>query len=298
MKPLLNPLAETNLTALIQKPKGSYLFAGPAGLGKFTAAIWVVQQVNCKSKGCLSCATCQAITHRNYPDLVILEPTGPSIGIEQVYGVTQALGLSRYYTDGKRVVIVDEAHLLTLEAQNALLKTLEEPPLGTVIILVSHMPERLLPTILSRTMRINFALTNRTLTKNYLTQAYGVEPAMAAEVLELTRGHIGLAIKLTQDENLRQSYVEVDQTAENLLKSRLFDRLCSVPKLLESDKGSELLILALARKLQTRLRQVAQKDPGALQGVSKQLSALERYQRYRASNVSPRAALEGLMLEI
>lgn len=298
MKPLLNQSVEPNISALVRQPKGAYLFAGPERLGKFSTAIWAAQQLNCTGGGCLSCATCQAIGHRNYPDLHILESAGTSIGIDQVHGLTQNLGLTRYYAEGKRVVIIDNAHLLTIEAQNALLKTLEEPPIGTLILLISHMSERLLPTILSRTMRIDFTLTGKAATLSHIEQHYKVAPFLAQELLDLAHGRIGLAIELLQDEKMRQSYRQLDQTAQDLLAAGLFERLSLAPKLLESDNGSELLILALAKKLQARLRQVAEKAPEALVSVSEQLAALERYKRYRASNVSPRAALEGLMLEI
>jgi DNA polymerase-3 subunit delta' len=139
------------------------LLAGPAGVGKRQIAIAVAQALNClqprtsgdfASDACGECASCRRIARGVHPDVILIEPgdTG-SIKIDQVRDAIDRAGY-RPFEGRRRVVIVDEADALVDAAQNALLKTLEEPPSASVFILVSSIPDALLPTVLSRCPRL------------------------------------------------------------------------------------------------------------------------------------------------
>src|SRR5437588_6147366 len=138
----------------------SLSFAGPEGVGKYTAAIALARALNCEKAGkdaCGACAACRRIARGVHADVLVLAPgeTG-SIKVDQV---REAIDRSAYrpFEGRRRVVIVDQADALIPEAQNALLKTLEEPPAASVFVLVTARPDVLLPTVRSRCQRLRFA---------------------------------------------------------------------------------------------------------------------------------------------
>jgi len=141
----------------------SLVLAGPDGIGKRRVAVAVAQALNCVSprtgKDFDSCGTCQACTRiaRNvHPDVLIVEPgDSGSIKVDQVRDVIDR-AMYRPFDGKRRVVIIDDADALVPSAQNALLKTLEEPTPSSVFMLVTSRPDLLLPTVLSRCPRLRF----------------------------------------------------------------------------------------------------------------------------------------------
>jgi DNA polymerase-3 subunit delta' len=147
----------------------SLIFAGPSGIGKRLVAVATAQSLNCPATtlndsgdqtaemdACGVCATCVRIARGVYPDVLLVEPgdTG-SIKIEQVREIVDRVGY-RPFEGRRRVVIVNEADALVAAAQNALLKTLEEPPPASVFILITSRPDVLLPTVRSRCPQLRF----------------------------------------------------------------------------------------------------------------------------------------------
>jgi DNA polymerase-3 subunit delta' len=147
----------------------SLLFAGPAGATKRQTALAVAQTLNCLdlrrvtdasgqpiADACGVCASCVRIQRGVHPDVVIVEPgdTG-AIKIDQIREVVERAAY-RPFEGRRRVVVIDEADALMAPAQNALLKTLEEPPSLSVFILVTTRPDMLLPTVRSRCIRLLF----------------------------------------------------------------------------------------------------------------------------------------------
>src|SRR5688572_21148723 len=143
----------------------SLLFAGTAGIGKRRTAVAVAKTLNCLAPrksgvfeidACGECASCRRIARGVHADVIVLEPgdTG-SIKTDQVRDIIDRANY-RPFEGRRRVVIVDEADALIDAAQNALLKTLEEPPPTSVFILVSSMPDVLLPTFRSRCRPLRF----------------------------------------------------------------------------------------------------------------------------------------------
>lgn len=143
------------------RPHHAYLFEGPAGVGKTTVARALVARLACldaapdAADACGRCRSCKAFAHGGHPDIEVLARTGASI---RIAAVREAIAKLRYepVVGAFRAVIVEEADLLREEAANALLKTLEEPRSGTIFVLVTDRPQRVLGTILSRTQRLRF----------------------------------------------------------------------------------------------------------------------------------------------
>jgi len=141
------------------------LLAGPSGVGKRRVALAIARAVNClepratsefERDACGKCASCRRIERGVHPDVIVIEPgdTG-SIKIEAIRDVVDRAGY-RPFEGRRRVVIIDEADALVPPAQNALLKTLEEMPSASVFVLVSSIPDALLPTVRSRCPRLRF----------------------------------------------------------------------------------------------------------------------------------------------
>ena len=139
----------------------AYLFEGPAGVGKFLAATEFVKAARCRegrdADSCGRCAECRKVDHGNHEDVFFLAPLEGKrlIGIKQVQELDRKL-FFKAYSGKRKFAVVRDAHAMTEEAMQAFLKTLEEPPEGTTIILVTETAEALLSTIRSRCQRVKF----------------------------------------------------------------------------------------------------------------------------------------------
>jgi DNA polymerase-3 subunit delta' len=181
----------------------SLLLAGPAGVGKRQTAIALAEAINCQDPtsdsflerdACGTCASCRRIARRVHPDVVLIEPgeTG-SIRIEQVRDVIDRAGY-RPFEGRMRVVIIDEADALVAPAQNALLKTLEEPPSASMFVLVSSMPDALLPTVQSRCPRLRFGALSAHEVAQVLIRDHGYAEAEAHSAAADAEGSVAAAL--------------------------------------------------------------------------------------------------------
>ena len=140
----------------------AYLFAGPRGTGKTSMARIMAKALNCTNpkdgEPCGECPNCKAIQKSKFLDLIEIDAAS-NRGIEEIRDLKEKIGFLP--VEGKyKVYIIDEVHMLTGEAFNALLKTLEEPPQNVIFILATTEAHKLPPTILSRAQRFDFKLAN------------------------------------------------------------------------------------------------------------------------------------------
>jgi DNA polymerase-3 subunit delta' len=181
----------------------SLLFAGTRGVGKRKVAVALAEAVNCLAPlstealprdACGECASCRRISRGVHPDVLVVEPgdTG-SIKIEQIRDVVDRAGY-RPFEGRRRVVIVDDAEAMVEPAQNALLKTLEEPPPASVFVLVSSMPDALLPTVLSRCPRLRFGDLSAVEVAAALMRDHEYDEAEARAAAADADGSIGRAL--------------------------------------------------------------------------------------------------------
>jgi len=136
----------------------AYLFEGQSGVGKLEMAKEFAKAVNCKKgneEACDDCSSCRKAHVLNHPDIILTGPDGRSIKNEQVKALQAEMHL-KPYESRRKVFIIDSADTMTPQAQNSLLKVLEEPPSSSLVILVSSNEVGLLPTVRSRCQRLHF----------------------------------------------------------------------------------------------------------------------------------------------
>jgi DNA polymerase-3 subunit delta' len=149
--------------------------------------------LNCEEGGCGRCMSCGKVSHEIHPDVFLIEPEGNFITIGQVRQLQQFISLKNY-EGNVRVFIIDEADRFTVEAANALLKGLEEPPPGVVFILVTANIEAMLPTVVSRCRQIQFRSIPARVMVSFLIDKHGLSYDEASLATKLSSGVLGAAI--------------------------------------------------------------------------------------------------------
>jgi DNA polymerase III subunit delta' len=195
---------ETLRSALTQgRLHHAYLFVGPEGVGKRTVALSLARALHCSDQPgdfCGQCANCARIQAGNHPDVRVIGPLPDKkeISIQQIREIEKELNF-RSFSGGRKIAIIDPATLMNLAAQNALLKTLEEPPQDSVLILIASNSGGLLPTLRSRCLRLSFSPLRRDLLAGLLA-AKGMNPETANFLAAISGGSPGVAMNIDIEE--------------------------------------------------------------------------------------------------
>ena len=206
----------------------AYLFFGPEGVGKRTIAEALAKSLHCQERRfdfCDRCPNCVSIRDRNHPDVHIVEPQEgkKEVSIRQIRELTERIFL-RSFSGRTKIALIDPAELMNYHAQNALLKTLEEPPEKSTLVLITKNSGGLLPTLLSRCLRISFGLLPIAEASLFLAQQKRLPSAQSQLLAALTMGSIGQALGLSEGQ------VEAE-------RKKSIERYCALP---ESDFRSAL----------------------------------------------------------
>lgn len=179
----------------------AYLFCGARGCGKTTLARLLAQALFCEAgeaeRPCGHCPACKRFLSGNHPDARTVAPKGRSIGVDDVRELIDYLS-RRPYEGGWHVAIIERAEKMTPSAQNALLKTLENPPEDTVFFLLTETPGALLSTVRSRARLVRVSPLTREACAEALVRR-GVEAKRAARLAGLAHGSVGRALELGSD---------------------------------------------------------------------------------------------------
>lgn len=179
----------------------AYLFCGARGCGKTTLARLLAQALFCGAgeaeRPCGHCPACKRFLSGNHPDARTVAPKGRSIGVDDVRELIDYLS-RRPYEGGWHVAILERAEKMTPSAQNALLKTLENPPEDTVFFLLTETPGALLSTVRSRARLVRVSPLTREACAEALVRR-GVEAKRAARLAGLAHGSVGRALELGSD---------------------------------------------------------------------------------------------------
>jgi len=184
----------------------AYLFTGIPGIGKRATANAMAKALNCEVGNgdfCDSCISCKKIEHQTHPDIFWIEPEGNHIKIDQVRRMQEQIKFTRY--EGKcKVVIIDKAEKMNLQSSNCLLKTLEEPPPHTVLILITTATYQLLPTIRSRCQKVMFQPMSSELIVEILREKQSGESGVLKLSASLAGGSIGKAMQWMEGNTLKE----------------------------------------------------------------------------------------------
>ncbi len=232
-KELLNQIIETDNIA------HSYMFIGEESIGKMLFAKEFAKAILCMNdeKQCNKCKSCIEFDTYNNPDFIILEPDGNSIKIDQIRELTKNV-YEKPVVSARKVYIINDSNYMTKEAQNSLLKTLEEPPEYVTIILIASNENLFLPTIKSRCTKIAFnKLTNNELAK-VLEKEYNYTniPEITFKIAD---GSVGRAISLKDSEEI---YTKVDKVFSRLENIDIIDLISNKEEVFK-DKEEVIQIL-------------------------------------------------------
>ncbi|MBI5567083.1 MAG: DNA polymerase III subunit delta' [Chloroflexi bacterium] len=220
-----------------QRPAHAYLISGPAHIGKTTLARALAPALNCTSaddRPCGTCRACRLMTADKHPDVQFIAPDGRSLKIDQVRALQHDLALSPF--EGRyRVAIFDQFETATVEAQNALLKTLEEPPAYAVLIVLAADPELLLPTIVSRCQQIALRPLTLAQVREALMTRWNVPGDQANLLAHLSGGRLGWAVTASQDQSILEARATALDDLAQLLKADRVARFAYAETLTKKD---------------------------------------------------------------
>ena len=210
----------------------AYILNGEEGMGKRLLAHLFSMTLQCERKGvspCGECRSCRQAEGHNQPDIIWVTHEKPgSIGVEDVRGQVVGDIQIKPYSSPYKIYIIDEAEKLTVQAQNALLKTIEEPPAYGIVIFLTTNAEGLLSTILSRCVVLNLRPVSNDAMIRYLMEQVRVPDYKAKVCAAFAQGNVGRAMKLASSEDfdgMKQHVVKLMRAAETMPVSELLDAL-------------------------------------------------------------------------
>jgi DNA polymerase-3 subunit delta' len=214
-----------------EHPPHALLLVGPRGVGKTTLALDLAAGLLClagepEARPCRDCPACRKVAADNHADLHLLEPegAGEQIRIGQVQGLASELALTAM--EGRfRIAVITAAQRLNLDAQNALLKTLEEPGPRTCLVLCADDAAPLLPTVLSRSARLRLAPMPITALTTMLVDGHHAQPAQARALAIAAGGRPGLALRLATRPEALLARARISRTVLELLQADRRTRL-------------------------------------------------------------------------
>ena len=219
-----NSKIKETLNSIIQKNNilHGYMFIGAEGIGKKIFATEFAKMLLCTdatNKPCNKCKSCIEFNGNSNPDFNIIEPDGNSIKIEQIRLMNSKI-IEKPITSARKVYIINDSQKMTVDAQNCLLKTLEEPPEYATLILISNNEAQMLTTIKSRCTKLNFQTLAENEIKQYIQQQ--LNEVIDDNILRLSEGSIGKAIKLREKAELYKVLDNFINKLEQIKKTSIF----------------------------------------------------------------------------
>jgi DNA polymerase-3 subunit delta' len=301
------------------KVSHAYIFHGEEGMGKKTLAGAFAKTLQCEEKGILSCDRCKSCLQAdtgNHPDIINVTHEKYSIGVDDIRLQVNADIQIKPYNSPYKIYIIDDADRLTEQAQNALLKTIEEPPEYAVLLLLTSNISVILPTILSRCVTLNLKPVDKQSIKEFLMQNHQIPDYMAEVAAAFSGGNVGKALKYASSEDFGKMKDNVLHLLKYIDDMELYEVIAGL-KFLTADKNNiedyiDLMILWYRDVLMFK----ATMDPDLLlyreeltfikkqaslrsyEGIDKIIQAMERAKIRLKANVNFDIAIELMLLTI
>lgn len=286
---ILHPQTKEQVMQFLNSPAHATLLVGGRGVGKTKLATTLAAHV----------LGVEPEKLEQYPYITIVGPEKDSISIEAIRQLQRFLQLKTLGDRSvRRAVIVEHAETLTIEAQNAYLKLLEEPPADTIMILTANNQRALLPTILSRVQAITVYTPEEEALKQYFLRMGGQDGAAISQAYFLSGGLPGLMHALLAGDNQHPLTSGVAQ-AKAILQKQPFERLAMVEGLSKQKEEARYVVEALQQIAQTCLSQAAKKgDSAKVKQWHRILKVATKAHNALSQNANTKLVLDDMMLHI
>ncbi|MBQ6834341.1 MAG: DNA polymerase III subunit delta' [Lachnospiraceae bacterium] len=296
----------------------AYILTGEEGTGRKSIANAFSMALLCEKGGkepCMVCHSCKQVLSGNHPDLIYVKHEKPnSIGVDDIREQINDTIMIRPYSSYYKIYIVDEAEKMTVQAQNALLKTMEEPPSYAVIILITTNQEAFLPTILSRCVQLKLKPLKDFTVKSYLSEHLGVPEKEAEICAAFARGNLGKAIHLASSDEFKELYQKVMMMVKNISTMDIVSLLDHIREMKEQNFDMEDVLDLLQLWYRDVLMYKVTKDMNLLifkdeykvingmvqkvdyAGLEKILASIDTARTRLSANVNMELAMELLLL--
>ena len=304
----------------MNKVSHAYIINGERSSGKEFVAKIFAMTLQCEKGGtepCGECHSCKQAMSNNQPDIIFISHEKPgSIGVEDIRGqINNDIGI-KPYSSPRKVYIMNEGEKMTVQAQNALLKTLEEPPEYAVIVILTTNLETLLPTILSRCVVLNMKPVKDEQIKSFLMKEMEIPDYKADVCVAFARGNVGKARLLAKSEEFDKVREEALALLRNIRDMEVHEMAAAIKKITEYqfDVNDYLDILSIwyrdvllfkathdvngliFREEIQYIRKVA--DRSTYEGIESIIEGLEKAKQRLSANVNFDLTMELLLLTI
>ena len=302
------------------KVSHAYIINGPDKSGKRMLAEAFAAALQCEEKGCEACGTCHSCKQaegRNQPDIIYVGHEKPNtISVDDIRTQVNNDIVIKPYGSRYKVYIVDEAEKMNVQAQNALLKTIEEPPAYAVILLLTTNADAFLPTILSRCVTLNIKAVPDEQIKKFLMRRYQVPDYQADVCVAFAQGNVGKAIQLASSEDFNELKAATLQLMKRVKEIDLYEMTEAVRQIgeykLQINDYFDLMMIwyrdVLMFKATGDVNSLIFKDEvydikrqaekSSYNGIERILRALEKAQVRLGANVNFDLVIELLLLAI
>ena len=278
--------------------KHAYLFYGPENVGKSTIALLFAQAILCSGHDfetipCGECGDCRLIENSNHPNLYLNDSTS-SVSVEEIRNLINFLDL-RPYQSNKKAVIITHAERMTNQAANAFLKSLEEPPTNSTIIMTTENPDKLLPTIVSRTQAVQFGTISQREIMEHLINKEGIDQKKALEISQFSSGKIGQAISISREmDTFRDEQKFLTEFDLIISGDSIYEKVKSAEKYGTEKEVLEKRFDSMELFYQQRILRMEKMNEGLK--IIEILDKIAQSREYLNKNVNPRLVWENIVL--
>ena len=303
------------------KVSHAYIINGERNCGKEFLAKVFAQSVHCENnqdgEPCGECHSCIQAESGNHPDIIFVNHDKPNvIGVEDIRTqINNTVDILPYQSQ-KKIYIINEGELMTIQAQNALLKTLEEPPAYVVIMILTNNIDAFLPTIVSRCVVLNFKPVRDEILKDFLMESMSIPDYKAGICVAFARGNVGKARLLAKSEEFDKVKDEALSLLKNIRDMEVYEIIAAIKKIGEykfdvndyldifSIWFRDLLLfkathdpngLVFMDELKIIMREA---DRSTYEGIETIIDALEKCKQRVKANVNLELSMELLLMTI
>lgn len=304
----------------LNKVSHAYIFNGPDKSGKMTLAKSFAMALQCEqhgTDGCMACHSCKQALSGNQPDIIYLRHEKPNtISVDDIRSqINNDIGVKPYASPYK-IYIIDEAEKMNQQAQNALLKTIEEPPSYAVILLLTTNADSFLPTILSRCITLNLKVVANDTIRAFLMKEYQVPDYKADICTAFAQGNVGKAIQLAGSEDFNELKNSALQLLKRIKDIELYEMMEAIKQIseykLEINDYFDIMMIwyrdVLLYKATSDANSLIFKDEvydikkhankSSYEGIETIITALDKAKRRLNANVNFELVMELLLLTI